>query len=210
MAITGCLCNSPCCRAVSAPRPPPTLPVSTSYPALHTTATHIHATLIHTQPVQVATLEGHQQSVSGLDWSRQGDQILSCSHDRNAFVWSRGNGTSKAGAGASGGGGGGGGSGGGGGGGSWEKQMVITRLTKGALCVKWSPSEAKVRVWVTGVLVVVVVVVREVRERTVENEGHAAAGGGYVEGGERLRAGGDTHGELAGVLDGWGRRRRAG
>ncbi|PNW71291.1 hypothetical protein CHLRE_16g648100v5 [Chlamydomonas reinhardtii] len=91
---------------------------------------------------KTATLSGHGQFVSGLDWSTRGDQLLSCSHDRNAFVWTRAAASPAAsraasGAAASTSGGGGGGSG------AWEKQMVITRLTKGALCVKWSPSEAK-------------------------------------------------------------------
>ncbi|KAG2441570.1 hypothetical protein HXX76_003191 [Chlamydomonas incerta] len=88
---------------------------------------------------KAATLSGHGQFVSGLDWSTRGDQLLSCSHDRNAFVWTRAAaaaGRAASGAAAS-------TSGGGGGSGAWEKQMVITRLTKGALCVQWSPSEAK-------------------------------------------------------------------
>ncbi|GLC43567.1 hypothetical protein PLESTM_001487300 [Pleodorina starrii] len=124
---------------------------------------------------KVAVLEGHHQMVSGLDWAPKADQILSCSHDRNAFVWMRTKGaaplkpvaasvaaatlqspgpsgvqrfraaspapgragrsapapepasTSGLDAASAG----------------WEKQMVITRLTKGALCVRWSPSEAK-------------------------------------------------------------------
>ncbi|GLI60454.1 hypothetical protein VaNZ11_002611 [Volvox africanus] len=131
---------------------------------------------------KVAVLEGHHQMVSDLDWAPRADQLLSCSYDRNAFVWTRSktitttktaasttasvpelqssqacsncrphtaspsssrNGTRMARAASasapnpasisctkslsSG----------------WEKQMVITRLTKGALCVRWSPSEAK-------------------------------------------------------------------
>ncbi|KAG2485019.1 hypothetical protein HYH03_016222 [Edaphochlamys debaryana] len=100
---------------------------------------------------KVASLDGHHMLVSGLDWSPRGDQILSCSHDRNAFVWTRArpdgaltSGRAAAAAAGSGAGGGGGaGAGAGAGAGGWEKQMVITRLTKGALCVKWSPSEAK-------------------------------------------------------------------
>ncbi|GFR48251.1 hypothetical protein Agub_g10116 [Astrephomene gubernaculifera] len=99
---------------------------------------------------KVSTLQGHQQVVSGLDWAPRTDQILSCSHDRNAFVWTR---TSAAAAAsttapaastaASGPSGSASGSETSTRSASWEKQMVITRLTKGALCVKWSPSEAK-------------------------------------------------------------------
>lgn len=131
--------------------------------------------------VQVAVLEGHEQMVSDLDWAPKADQILSCSYDRNAFVWTRSQtsaatatpkappsgaaaGLQSPGAGiqrlraAS--------PGSSLGAGAralrpghstgdncvsssltsvWEKQMVITRLTKGALCVRWSPSETKVR-----------------------------------------------------------------
>jgi actin related protein 2/3 complex subunit 1A/1B len=39
------------------------------------------------QPWQrTAVLSEHDQLVSGLDWSRS-DQLVSCSHDRNAYVW---------------------------------------------------------------------------------------------------------------------------
>ncbi|EFJ50519.1 actin-related protein ArpC1, partial [Volvox carteri f. nagariensis] len=73
---------------------------------------------------KVAVLKGHEQLVSGLHWAPGSDQILSCSYDRNAF----GGRVSGPPAAAQ---------------GPWEKQMVITRLTKGALCVRWSPSETK-------------------------------------------------------------------
>ena len=33
------------------------------------------------------TLENHQQYVSGLDWSPKTNKILSCSHDKTAYVW---------------------------------------------------------------------------------------------------------------------------
>ncbi len=32
-------------------------------------------------------LEEHDLLVSGLDWSPVTNKIVSCSHDRNAFVW---------------------------------------------------------------------------------------------------------------------------
>ena len=64
------------------------------------------------------TLSDHDQLVSGLDWSADSNQLVSCSHDRNSYVF------------------------------SWEDQilkpeMVITRLSKAATCVKWSPCQRK-------------------------------------------------------------------
>lgn len=64
------------------------------------------------------TLSDHDQLVSGLDWSTGSNQLVSCSHDRNSYVF------------------------------SWQDQtlkpeMVITRLSKAATCVKWSPCQRK-------------------------------------------------------------------
>ena len=68
--------------------------------------------------LRIHTLTEHDQLVSGLDWSTQSNQLVSCSHDRNSYVF------------------------------SWkdqllEPEMVITRLSKAATCVRWSPSEQK-------------------------------------------------------------------
>ena len=52
--------------------------------------------------------------VSGLDWSPIHNKIVSCSHDRNAFVWTLKN--SK-----------------------WEPDLVLLRITRAAINVKWSP-----------------------------------------------------------------------
>lgn len=67
---------------------------------------------------RIHALTEHDQLVSGLDWSAQSNQLVSCSHDRNSYVF------------------------------SWkdqllEPEMVITRLSKAATCVRWSPSEKK-------------------------------------------------------------------
>ena len=64
------------------------------------------------------TLSDHDQLVSGLDWSADSNQLVSCSHDRNSCVF------------------------------SWQDhilkpEMVITRLSKAATCVKWSPCQRK-------------------------------------------------------------------
>ncbi len=48
---------------------------------------HLYAAPDLAQPWQrTAVLSEHDQLVSGLDWSRS-DQLVSCSHDRNAYVW---------------------------------------------------------------------------------------------------------------------------
>ena len=47
---------------------------------------HIYATPdLGSGWVRTAVLAEHDQLVSGLDWC--GERLVSCSHDRNAFVW---------------------------------------------------------------------------------------------------------------------------
>lgn len=53
--------------------------------------------------------------VSGLDWSAVHNKIVSCSHDRNAFVWTLDTDTNK-----------------------WIPALVILRIDRGAFDVKWS------------------------------------------------------------------------
>ena len=85
----------------------------------------------------VHTLEGHDLIVSGLDWAKGSGLLLSCSHDRNAFVWTprKPSGSSPSRAVPS--------VGSSGSSSGWDPQMVITKLTKAALCAAWSPHEAK-------------------------------------------------------------------
>ncbi|KAL6774103.1 hypothetical protein ACKKBG_A23775 [Auxenochlorella protothecoides x Auxenochlorella symbiontica] len=58
----------------------------------------------------------HSQRVSGLAWS--GSQLASCSHDSGAVVWTR---TPQ---------------------GAWSPNLVVTRLARAALCVRWAPGGA--------------------------------------------------------------------
>ena len=53
--------------------------------------------------------------VSSLDWSAATDKIVSCSHDRNAFVWTF-DVTMN----------------------TWRPSLVILRINRAALDVKWS------------------------------------------------------------------------
>lgn len=62
----------------------------------------------------------HTMLVSGIDWSPVTNKIVTCSHDRNAFVWTY-NDTSA----------------------EWEPSLVILRINRAALDVKWSPDGKK-------------------------------------------------------------------
>lgn len=65
-----------------------------------------------------AELLAHEQLVAALDWAPSSGLLVSCSYDRNAFVWQKL---------ASG----------------WERQLVIARLARAALCVAWCRNETK-------------------------------------------------------------------
>ena len=78
----------------------------------------------------VATLREHDQAVSFLDWCPKRDLLLSCSHDRNCYVWSR---SGPAGDGAA----------AGGGAGAWSPSLVVLRLNRAVTCGSWAPSEKK-------------------------------------------------------------------
>lgn len=63
-------------------------------------------------------LSKHDQLVSSIDWAPQSNRIVTCSHDRNSYVWQMENG-------------------------KWEATLVILRINRAALCVNWSPRENK-------------------------------------------------------------------
>ena len=58
--------------------------------------------------------------VSGIDWSPVTNKIVTCSHDRNAFVWTYDDETN-----------------------TWKPSLVILRINRAALTVKWSPDGKK-------------------------------------------------------------------
>jgi len=64
------------------------------------------------------TLKEHDQVITGIDWSHATNQIVSCSHDRNAYVWTLE-------------------------GAVWKPVLVILRISKCATHVKWSPQGNK-------------------------------------------------------------------
>jgi hypothetical protein len=63
-------------------------------------------------------LKEHTELVTGLDWGVKTNRIVSCSQDRNAYVW-----TLDA--------------------GKWKPTLVILRLQRAATFVAWSPREDK-------------------------------------------------------------------
>jgi len=68
-------------------------------------------------------LDEHDKVVTGLDWGSQTNRIVSCSQDRNAYVWTKE--TNKEGK------------------DEWKPTLVILRINRAATQVKWSPKEDK-------------------------------------------------------------------
>jgi len=69
---------------------------------------------------QTHTLKKHAQFVSGIDWSPVTDQIVTCGHDRNAYVW-KFDAKDK----------------------EWKPTLVILRINRAATQVKWCPAGNK-------------------------------------------------------------------
>lgn len=63
-------------------------------------------------------MDEHDQLVTGIDWAPQTDRLVTCSEDRNAYVWTNQNG-------------------------KWKPVLVILRINRAATNVKWSPKEDK-------------------------------------------------------------------
>jgi len=68
---------------------------------------------------ETATLDQHDLRVTGIDWGQKTNRIITCSADRNAYVWNlEPNG-------------------------KWKHTLVLLRINRAATCVKWSPEENK-------------------------------------------------------------------
>ncbi|EGC42509.1 Arp2/3 complex chain sop2 [Histoplasma capsulatum var. duboisii H88] len=63
-------------------------------------------------------LKGHDKTVTGVDIAPRSGKIVTCSQDRNAYVWER----TPAG---------------------WKPTLVLLRINRAATFVRWSPSEQK-------------------------------------------------------------------
>jgi len=63
-------------------------------------------------------LTEHDQVVTGIDWAPKTNRIVTCSQDRNAYVWTLKDG-------------------------QWKPVLVILRINRAATHCKWSPEENK-------------------------------------------------------------------
>ncbi|KAI9004054.1 WD40-repeat-containing domain protein [Gaertneriomyces semiglobifer] len=66
------------------------------------------------------TLDEHDRLVTGIDWAPETNRIVTCSQDRNAYVWEWNAAQRK-----------------------WVPTLVLLRINRAATCVKWSPKENK-------------------------------------------------------------------
>ncbi|KAF2644229.1 actin-related protein-like protein 2/3 complex subunit 1A [Massarina eburnea CBS 473.64] len=64
-------------------------------------------------------LTGHDKTVTGVDIAPKSGKIVTCSQDRNAYVWEH----SPQ--------------------GGWKPTLVLLRINRAATCVRWAPSESK-------------------------------------------------------------------
>lgn len=64
-------------------------------------------------------LNQHDLRVMGIDWAPKTNRIVTCSVDRNAYVWTQGDD------------------------GKWKPALVLLRINRAATCVRWSPEENK-------------------------------------------------------------------
>lgn len=69
----------------------------------------LDATLANTQ---------HDKLITAISWAPQTNRIVTCSQDRNAYVWTP---TEQ----------------------GWKPALVLLRINRAATCVKWSPNEDK-------------------------------------------------------------------
>eukprot|EP01155_Anaeramoeba_flamelloides_P001699 Anaeramoba_flamelloidesa1055915_487.p1 GENE.a1055915_487~~a1055915_487.p1 ORF type:complete len:355 (-),score=59.34 a1055915_487:240-1304(-) len=65
-----------------------------------------------------AVLKDHYQIITGIDWAPKTNRIVTCSQDRNAYVYENVDG-------------------------KWKPTLVLLRINRAATCVKWSPQENK-------------------------------------------------------------------
>jgi len=72
-----------------------------------------------TDPKSIARLEQHDLRVNDIDWAPRTNRIVTCSADRNAYVWVQGSD------------------------GKWKHTLVLLRINRAATCVRWSPQENK-------------------------------------------------------------------
>jgi len=69
--------------------------------------------------VKSSSMDQHDLHVTGIDWAPRTNRIVTCSSDRNAYVWTEGPD------------------------GTWKHTLVVLRINRAATCVRWSPEENK-------------------------------------------------------------------
>ncbi|TGZ70201.1 hypothetical protein CRM22_003326 [Opisthorchis felineus] len=65
----------------------------------------------------VDVLKEHTALVTGIDWAPKSNRIVSCSADRNAYVWTKQSD------------------------GKWKPTLVVLMIDRASICVRWSPLE---------------------------------------------------------------------
>jgi actin related protein 2/3 complex subunit 1A/1B len=68
-------------------------------------------------------LTEHTSKVLQIDWAPQTNRIVTCSSDKNAYVWSLDDDR-----------------------GVWKPELVVLRINRAATCVKWSPNGMKANI----------------------------------------------------------------
>jgi actin related protein 2/3 complex subunit 1A/1B len=61
----------------------------------------------------------HDKLITAISWAPKTNRIVTCSQDRNAYVWTQDES------------------------GQWKPALVLLRINRAATCVKWSPNEDK-------------------------------------------------------------------
>jgi actin related protein 2/3 complex subunit 1A/1B len=64
-------------------------------------------------------LAQHDKVITSISWAPQTNRIVTCSQDRNAYVWTLNEQ------------------------GEWKPVLVLLRINRAATCVRWSPREDK-------------------------------------------------------------------
>lgn len=68
----------------------------------------------------MSTLAEHDKPVTSVDWAPKSNRIVTCSQDRNAYVWTLDSASQQ-----------------------WKPTLVLLRINRAATFVRWSPEEDK-------------------------------------------------------------------
>ncbi|TKA25874.1 hypothetical protein B0A50_05629 [Salinomyces thailandicus] len=85
------------------------------------TEVELHARRSPTAFAHSSTLRGHDKTITGVDIAPHSGRIVTCSQDRNAYVWEPSPSAPD----------------------TWKPTLVLLRINRAATCVRWSPNETK-------------------------------------------------------------------